>query len=169
VGASGSNSFSDLALTEIQNRFVPRLLVDNASGAVVLERIARGAGGTRWYLLRDPGDVGSLADNLSPGSRVSFYFDGRLALQEYDNTVASEILEIVKVDGEAVIATPRTENIEMEVEFIACDNELRDFAAALPPGASVVYGRFPADDDDGVRAVTLDLPDRDGIVRPHPH
>jgi hypothetical protein len=158
-----------LALTEIQNRFVPRLLVENAGGAVVMERIARGAGGTSWYLLRDPGDLGSLADNLSPGSRVSLYFDGRLALREYDDTVASEILEIVKVDGEAVIATPRTEHIEMEVEFVASEDELRDFAAALPPGASVVYGRFPADDDDGVRAVTLDLPDRDGIVRPHPH
>jgi len=158
-----------LALTEIQNRFVPRLLVENAGGAVVLERIARGAGGTRWYLLPDPRDLNSLAGNLSPGSRVSFYFDGRLALRKYDDTVATEILEIVKVDGEAVIATPGAEHIEMEVEFIAGEDELRDFAAVLPRGASVVYGRFPADDDDGVRAVTLDLPDRDGIVRPHPH
>ena len=124
MAASGSNSFSDLALTEIQNRFVPRLLAENAGGAVVLERIARGAGGTRWYLLPDPGDVGSLADSLSPGSRVSFYFDGRLALRKYDDTVATEILEIVKVDGEAVIATPGAEHIEMEVEFIAGEDEL---------------------------------------------
>jgi hypothetical protein len=169
VAASGSNSFSDLVLSAIQSRVVPRLGVENMGGAVVLERIARGAGGTRWYLLRDPGDVAALVDKLSPGSSVSFYFDGRLALRAYDNTVASEILEIAQADGEAVVARPRTDHVEMEVEFVAGEEELREFVAGLPPGANVVYGRFPAVDDDGVRAVTVDLPDRDGIVRQHPY
>jgi hypothetical protein len=67
------------------------------------------------------------------------------------------------------VATPRAEGIEIDVEFIAGDEELRDFAAGLASRARVVYGRFPAADDDGVRAITFDLPDRDGIFRPHPH
>ena len=75
---------------------------------------------------------------------------------------------IAQADGEIVVARPRTDHVEMEVEFVAGEEELREFVAGLPPGASVVYGRFPAV-DDGMRAVTLDLPDRDGIVRPHPH
>jgi hypothetical protein len=169
VAGSASNSFSDLALSAIEGRSLSRLLAEKAGGAVVLERIARGAGATRWYLLRDADDVPALAESLSPGSRVSFYLDARLALRPYDDTVASEILAIAQADRDSVVATPRSEGLEMDVEFIAGEDELQEFTARLPSGASVVYGRFPAADDDGVSAVTVDLPDRDGVVRPHPH
>jgi hypothetical protein len=32
-----------------------------------------------------------------------------------------------------------------------------------------MFGAFPGRDDDGERALTLPLPDADGVVRPHPH
>jgi hypothetical protein len=39
-------------------------------------------------------------------------------------------------------------------------------AAPLP---RLAYGSFPGQDNDGVHAVTLQLPDEDGALRPHPH
>jgi hypothetical protein len=64
------------------------LLVRHPTGAVVLERIARGAGATRWYSLRDPEKLHALAERLTPGSSLSFYFDDRVRAREYDGEVA---------------------------------------------------------------------------------
>ena len=109
-----------------------------------------------------------LEQRLSPGSLVSFYFDGRLAGDVYGPAVAEAVLGIARKDGDAVIGRVEDAELELDVEFVAGHAELEQYASALGQ-ADVIYGRFPAADNDGERAVTITLPDRDGVIRPHPH
>lgn len=46
--------------------------------AIVLERIACGAGATRWYFCRNEDALRAIETELSPGSVVSFFFDERI-------------------------------------------------------------------------------------------
>lgn len=147
---------------------VPRLLAGGSRHAVVLERIARGAGATRWFLVEDVEDLAVFEERLSPGSRVSFYFDGRLQRGVYGPSVAEAVLDIASTDGDAVLGQVQDGDVELDVEFIAGPDELEEYAAALGQ-ADVIYGPFPAADNDGERAVTITIPDRDGVVRRHPH
>jgi hypothetical protein len=147
---------------------VPQLIAGGSRPAVVLERIARGAGATRWFLVRDVEDLAAVEQRLSPGSRVSFYFDGRLARDVYGPAIAEAVLDIASTDGDAVIARVQDVDVELDVEFIAGRVELEEYAAVLGQ-AEVVYGHFPAADNDGEQAVTITIPDRDGVIRPHPY
>jgi hypothetical protein len=137
------------------------------ASAVVLERIARGGGETRWYLITTPADLSEVIELLRPGSAVSFYFDGRIA--ESDPTSAKdEILAIAARDINAVVAAYGDEP-ELRVDFVSGAADLADFVAELCPDERFLFGPFPGRDNDGFAAVTLDLPDPDGVVRPHPH
>jgi hypothetical protein len=153
----------------IRGTSVPQLLGRAANGVVVLERIAGGAGSTRWFLLRDAAELTDLEQRISTGSLVSFYFDGRLATRRYDREVASTVLRIADQDHDAVIGRLRRGEIEIEVEFVAGPSELHAYESRLAPGEEVIFGRFPAADDDGQRAVTITIPDPDGVVRGHPY
>jgi hypothetical protein len=164
---NASTPYSVLARRAIDSTAVPRLV--DQHGAVVLERLARAAGATRWFFIRRPDQLEALAGRLSPGSSVSFYFDDRIKHTAFDADVAEAILRFAAEDGDAVVGRLSADEIEIEVEIVAGRSDLDDFAESLVPGQPVFAGRFPARDDDAVRAVTLDLPDRDGIVRPHPH
>jgi hypothetical protein len=55
------------------------------------------------------------------------------------------------------------------MEFIGGRRDLEEFEESLDAGESIFFGRFPDRNSDSIHAVTLDLPDRDGIVRRHPH
>ena len=169
IKAQGTDPYPVIALRAIEATSVPKLFARHRRGAVVLERIARGGGATRWYSLRDQEQLQSLAERVSPGSSVSFYFDDRVRVGQYSRELGREILRIAKRDRDAVVGTPTADAIELDVEFIAGPRELDEYAASLTPGARVFYGPFPARDNDGDVAVTLDLPDADGIVRQHPH
>ncbi len=139
------------------------------SGMVVLERIARGGGATRWYVCRDREALTALAAVLSPGSVVSFYFDGRIAELPYSPGLRVEVERIMRDSGEAVLAQPGPDGLELEVEFVTSLGEYDEFAEVLGSHSTVFVGAFPARDDDGVNAITLTLPDKDGVVRAHPH
>ncbi len=161
--------YRGLVLGALRAAGVPDRCASNTSGAVVLERLTRAAGATRWYRVDELADLDRLASRLSPGSCVSFYFDERLAHRRYDPQVAQAILEVAAADGEAVVGAFATDGFEIDMDFIADSSELEQYARALAPGSMVFFGRFPGRDSDGDRAITLDLPDGDGIVRAHPH
>ena len=161
--------FPELVHDAIATSRVPQLLACASAVAVALERLARGAGATRWFLLRGGDHLTALEQRLSPGSLVSFYFDGRLALDVYGPGVADALLAIAEQDGDAVIGRVGRDEIELDVEFISAPAELHEYAAGLNAEAEVVYGRFPAADNDGESAVTVTVPDRDGVIRAHPH
>lgn len=137
--------------------------------AVVLERIARGGGATRWYSVRSTDDLGQLYERLNPGSVVSFYFDDRIKCGVLDDDTAGEILDLAVQHGDAVVGTLDEDGLEIHVDLVAGPSELSEFRSALPMGAQVFFGAFPGRDDDGVSAITLTLPDADGVIREHPH
>jgi hypothetical protein len=136
--------------------------------AVVLERIARGGGATRWYILCEPEELGQLAATLQPGSSVSVYFDDRLKFGAIDEEARASIAAIAERDGSAVIGAVTHGSIEIDVVFPSAPAEVDEFVEEHD-AVSFVYGAFPGRDNDGEGAVTLTLPDEDGVVRSHPH
>ena len=68
-----------------------------------------------------------------------------------------------------MVGTLAEDGIRIDTEIITGLNELAEFLSVVKPGSRVFYGPFPARDNDGVRAVTLVLPDADGTARLHPH
>ena len=146
---------------------VGRLLADGP--AIVLERIARGGGATRWYWLRSTDELGRLCRRLGPGSVVSFYFDRRIQRATLDDDVAGQILDLVAQHGDVVVGLMSEDDLEIVVDLVAGPNELSELGSKIRAGEPVFFGVFPARDNDGLGAVTLTLPDADGVVREHPH
>jgi hypothetical protein len=140
-----------------------------SSDAVVLERIARGGGATCWYYCRDHDHLGRIEEMLSPGSVVSFYFDGRLRRSGYSSRLLDDINEVLKERGEVVVGSLATDGLRIEASIVVSSEDLRECLAEVGTSSPVFYGTFPARDNDGVAAVTVTLPDRDGVRRAHPH
>ncbi len=137
--------------------------------AVVLERLARGGGATRWYVIQDVDQLTSLARMLTPGSSISFYFDGRIERRCLDDGLVDDIVGLIHSHGEVVVGLLSPDGVIIDVEFVAGLGDLSGFLGASGDGTELFVGPFPERDDDGVDAVTIDLPDRDGVVRRHPH
>lgn len=160
-------SYSPIALRAVEATAVPHLL--QKSAAIALERLARGGGATRWYFVERPEQLTALANRLSPGSSISFYFDHRIAHGPFSSQVTAEILRVAADDGDAVVGQLGPNGLEIEMDFVAGRSDLDSASKLFGPGEHVFYGRFPARDNDSVNAVTIDLPDRDGVTRNHPH
>jgi hypothetical protein len=137
--------------------------------AVALERIARGGGATKWHYCPSSLSIEALETRFSPGSVVSFYFDDQIRNNPYSPGIKVAVEAVIVQSGEAVVGTLAEDGISIDAEILTGPNELADFLLAVKPGARIFYGPFPAKDNDGVRAVTLVLPDADGKVRLHPH
>jgi hypothetical protein len=135
------------------------------SAAVVLERIANGAGAKNWYLTERPEQFDALVRVLAPGSSVTFFFDGRIGEADVDETAKTSILAIVAEDEDAFVAR-RTEGIALEFDYVAGPADLAEFLQRLQPSEKILFGRWGAD-DDGEAVMTVYLPDRDGTTRRH--
>jgi hypothetical protein len=140
-----------------------------SSRAVVLERKARAAGQTRWFYCADQDHLDAVESELSPGSAVSFYFDQRIKSEVYSPQINVAMNELLVRYGEVLVGVISKNEIEIAVEVITGQGELLELTSAFNLGARVFYGVFPARDNDGVNAISVVLPDRDGVVRPHPH
>lgn len=160
------DTYPRLVQATLERTAVPHLLGQHA--AVILERLARGAGATRWFRVESNRSLELLCAQLSPGSIVSFYFDDRIAPRVYDDTTVIRILDLVSANGDAVVGTISDDDLTMRVEIVAGANELGEFAEDLAPGSRVFVGAFPAADNAQL-AVTVTLPDHDGVTRGHPH
>ena len=128
------------------------------TGAVILERVAKGGGATRWYYCPDKSQLGAVEERLSPGSAVSFYFDGRIKSAIYSPEVKSKIEGIIIDESEAVLGRLRDDGLQIEVQLVSNIDEIDDFASTINPTSRVFYGAFPGRDSDGVRAITVVLP-----------
>ena len=159
--------FLEIVRAALARTRVRDLLGSNA--AVVLERIARGGGATEWYYCRGTSDLDAVERSLSPGSVVSFYFDGRIRSSSNAPPVLADIEKIIDDTGDAVVGVVGEDGVKMSVEVVVSREDLVEFMSTIGPASRVFYGAFPARDDDGSRAVTITLPDRDGISRSHPH
>lgn len=136
---------------------------------VVLERLARGGGATRWFFARSPEMVERTLDRLSAGSCVSFYFANHLHVEPDTEAVRQRMFDVLGRTGEIVVGYPDETAAELEMEIISGPSELAGFLMQHPEGALAVWGPWPARGNDGQDAVTLDLVDADGVLRRHPH
>jgi hypothetical protein len=161
------DSFATIVHSALSATHVRALLETN--GAVILERIARGGGATKWYYCSDQKCLEDLELSLAPGSVVSFYFDERICHTEYSKEMDSILDNMVRTAGELLIGVPISSSRSIDVEIISGPHELAEFLSTISLGTLIFYGIFPMHDNDGTNAVTVTLPDIDGVVRPHPH
>jgi hypothetical protein len=135
---------------------------------VVWERLARAAGYTRWYVVTNLSDMDELAAELRAGSIVWFNVGGRYTFGPLDESVHAQLMAVAARDGAAVVADGPVNGIEWRAADIAGDDDFTNFAADHPPGSLVFYGPYPGPDamED---AVSAQVPDADGVVRPQPH
>jgi hypothetical protein len=153
---------------------IPQLLT--ARPAIVVERIARGGGRTEWYRCLHQTHLAAITAQLSPGSIVSFYFDQRIAHRRYTPDLHRQIIDLMDrlralpgETGEIVFGQLGDDELHIQVDFPAGAEDLDELTSTLGTHSWIYYGPFPARDNDGVNAITLTLPDNDGIVRRHPH
>ena len=137
--------------------------------AVILERIAKGGGATNWYYCNDETKLEAITSILSPGSVVSFYFDDRIRKSRYTPELITEIQSSIQETGEVVVGFLATDLIHIEASVVVSHDELVELMSSLTSSVELFYGVFPARDNDGVSAITLQLPDLDGVTRSHPH
>ncbi|CAN5266329.1 hypothetical protein BH11MYX1_BH11MYX1_43980 [soil metagenome] len=131
----------------------------------VLERPAAEGEPLAWFYCRDQSDLNEIANQLRAGSAVSFFFDDRIeALVDSDTT--RSIITTTCADHEIALGALGLDGLRIEMSFARNAEEV---ALALPPlddGAQLVFfGAFPGRDNDGTWAITLTLPEVDGVVR----
>ncbi len=152
---------------------VPRLL--RTRQAVVLERLARGGGATNWYHCPDQRHLAAITADLHPGSLVSFYFDDRITHSRYTANVHSRMLQLMRSlrdagdSGEIVLGQLAADGLHIHVDYPSGPEYLDNITQTLGSHSRIYFGPYPAPDNDGINAVTLTLPDLDGITRAHPH
>jgi len=95
--------------------------------------------------------------------------DNRIGCSRYSLSVKREIQNIVNETGDCIVGILMADALSLDVNFISSPEEIEAFKLSLKSTPKIWYGPFPARDNDGVSAVTITLPDRDGKVRAHPH
>jgi hypothetical protein len=154
---------------DIRGRLIERLtpLVASVDGVIILERVARGGGATRWFYCRSMAEVVELLPSFRRGSRVGFYFDDRIRREPFSDEVGERINAIATATGEVFLGRERLGEPELEMDFFSPE-ELPRRLSGQPVDEVVYYGVFPKTEDDGDSALIYTPPDDDGVVRPQP-
>jgi hypothetical protein len=153
------------ATEQLVQRLAP--LAESSEGFIVLERVARGGGATRWYFCEGVSELPAVLAELRPGSRVGFFFDHRIRRQPFTDEVEAELFDIAATTGEVLLGRERTDGPELHMDFLEA-SDIAEAVVALRPGDPVYYGVFPAIEDDGLSCIAFTPPDEDGSTRPQP-
>ena len=137
--------------------------------AVILERVARAAGATNWFYCCNQAQLQVVESQLLPGSAVSFYFDDRIQAVQYSPQFKPAMEKIIAETRCVVVGLLGHDGLRLDVEYVESAGELAEVTANFDSTTLFFFGEFPGRDNDGVRAVSVVLPDEDGVVRPHPH
>ena len=105
----------------------------------------------------------SLGGVVVSGIRVSSR--GRVSRSQLATTYAAalpmdSVLSVVWVQSQVFIVA---------ITLALSVTDLAEFMSTVAPTSQVLFGAFPNRDNDGTRALTVTLPDLDGVVRSHPH
>jgi len=167
------SDYAQSAESAVTRTAVPELLARRS--AVILERIAGGGGETCWYYCEEYRQLSSITSRFRPGSLVSFYFDDRIQRARYSSDLLPLLESMLSMAPEVVgareivVGVLGPDGVAIDVEFPSSVREIEEQLSESEPAAIVFFGHFPARDDDGRSAVTIHLPDRDGVVRAHPY
>ncbi|MFD6159751.1 hypothetical protein ACFWF7_41075 [Nocardia sp. NPDC060256] len=143
--------------------------LDQVGSLVALERIPHAAGATNWYRAESRADLVKIVHALRPGSLVSFYFDKRIPRGPYVEKVRTELLEFITRDGDALIGWPAADGVRIDMAIVGGPRDIDEEVSDSESDEDVFYGAYPGRDDDGVNAITVTLPDADGVTRRHPY
>jgi hypothetical protein len=135
---------------------------------VVLERLARAAGATRWYCAQSEPELSRVIDELRGGSCVSFYFDDQLRVDLDDEAARQQMFEAVSPAREIVLGYPTEGQIHVDTELVTGPSELSEVLMHHPEGGVVLWGPWPSRTGSS-STVSIDLVDEDGVLRMHPH
>lgn len=139
-----------------------------SSSAIVLERLARGGGATNWYFCRDEQSLMWLEACVQPGSELRVRFDSLVRKLPPNADSLAFIRRVVAAGGETVVGYLCEDGFGIAMESVLGDSELSRLWAEMPRSADLFCGTFPPPETSDM-AVTLVLPDADGVVRRHPH
>ena len=142
-------------------------LLATSKGVVILERVARGGGRTRWFFCTTLQEVEVVLPQLRPRSRIGFFFDGRICRVPFSESVNQAVSDLASTTGEVVFGRGRAGDPELDVELLG-PSEIAEHLTNVPEGEIVYYGVFPVIEDDGFAALSFTPPDLDGVVRPQP-
>ncbi|MEU7144012.1 hypothetical protein ABZ942_31525 [Nocardia sp. NPDC046473] len=143
--------------------------LDQVGSLVALERIPHAAGATNWYTAESRADLVKIVHALGPGSLVSFYFDNRISRAPYAEKVRTELLEFITRDRDALIGWPAPDGIRIDMAVVGGPRDIDEEVSDSESDEDVFYGAYPGWDNDGVEAITVTLPDADGVTRQHPY
>ena len=99
---------------------------------------------------------------------MSFYFDDRIRRVMYTPEHSSDMEQIIMDTRDVVVGFLTNDHVSIEMNIISGPEELVQTLSTFDLGSAIFYGATPSRENDD-RAVTLVLPDDDGLVRPHPH
>lgn len=136
---------------------------------VILERLARGGGATRWFFITSLPALEQAISLFRGGSSVSFYFSTHLHVENDTESSRQEMYDEIVRHGELVLGYPSPVDPEFETTIISGPSELTEFLMLHPAGALTVWGQWPHRENNGTSAITVNLVDADGTLRKHPH
>jgi hypothetical protein len=141
---------------QVTRKLVERLtpLVESREDLIVLERVARGGGATRWFFCRSLAEANAVLPDLRPGSRVGFFFDDRIRREPFSDQVESEMFDLTATTGEVLFGRELGEGPELQMDCLAA-SEISEALAAVRSGETVYYGVFPVVEDDGVTCIAF--------------
>lgn len=144
------------------------------AAVLLLERWARGAGQTSWYLLTTRDAIDQVRHALRPGSEVFAYPRPDLPVVGLAGdaelrTRAQSLLRETRRPDEVVGLTERDGTPELDADFFtdAEAEELDEWLEAVR-GRRVWLGKYPAR-PEGSDALIGVVPDFDGVARAHPY
>jgi hypothetical protein len=146
---------------------------DDGLAVLLLERWARGAGQTSWYLVADRPAIEEAKAAVRPGSEVLGYQDPDLPVVGLAGdpglwTTAQSLLRETRRPVEVVGLAERDGTPELDADFFtdAQADELNEWLEAVR-GRRVWLGKYPAR-PEGPDALIAVVPDSDGVARAHP-
>lgn len=146
-------------------------LKETRHGAVVLERIANGAGEEYWYWCPNETQLDKAELLFSPGSCISFYFDGRIRAEYFTASTISNIeslLATIDLTWESLaVGVLEDDGPRINMTFMKLIAGVEDLDTEFTSESKVFYGIYPDRDDDGIKARTMYLPDEDCKFREH--
>jgi hypothetical protein len=151
------------------NERLTRRLAAEWRRIVVLERLARAGGATRWFLISGEAMLHEVLETFGGGSSVSFYFADQLRVEVDDDGVRQVMFDEITRRGELVLGYPARDSPQLDMAIISGPSELTEYLMVHPEGSLAVWGDWPTRQNDGVDAITVDLVDADGVLRMHPH
>jgi hypothetical protein len=76
---------------------------------------------------------------------------------------------LLEQTGEVFVGVLGNNGVQLDMELMVGPIELEEVTKAVPRDSEIFFGVFPAPDNDGINAITVTIPDLDGVVRNHPH